>query len=261
MAKPSIFSSQYEKQLRRKKRIKSIGIFLAVCVAIVVVIRVYLQINFKGVNFKDMASKFQASTTKKNTSESKTQGVVTKRKTNTKKEASKAVNVQLTNGKQVIVTYGENKKIKSVNLNGLNGEYDISPSLQSVIIYEKDGQNIFYIDSNGTASDISYKSYSSTSGTVFSKDEIIKSNPNYVWCASPKFVDDNTIVYISQVPWFDNRTDKYIWRIGLSDKSYGNTNVHGNDVKINTVSADKGIQLVIDGNTQYMKADGTVLNQ
>lgn len=262
MGRPSIFSSQYEKQLKRKKRIKRATIFLAVCIAIVVIIRVYLGINFKGANFKEMAAKFQTSTTKKDTNTSKSHGVVikSKTKTDTKKSVDKTTNIQLTNDKQVIVTYGDNKKIKSVNLNGLDGEYNISPSAQSVIIYQKSGQNIFYIDSKGTASDITYKTYSSTSGMSFSKDDVLKNNPNYVWCASPKFIDDNTIAYISQVPWFDNRPDKYIWRINLTDKSYGNTNLHGNDVKINDVSADKGIQIVTDGNTQYMKADGTVSN-
>lgn len=269
MARPSIFSNQYDRQVRRRKRRKKIIIFLVCCLGVYLAVKVYLGVNFNEVSFKKIAAKLEKEQTQKEDSNKKTSKNVNKTtKGNSKvkpnKNASKdqAVNVKLADGKQVIVTYkteGKTKKIKAVNLNGVDGEYNISPSAQNLIIYEKTGQNMYYVDSNGNISDITYKTYTSTNGSAFSKDNIIQTNQNYIWCASPKFIDDNTIVYISQLPWFDNRTDKYIWRTTISDKGYANTNLHGNDVKINNVT-DKGIEIVTDGTTQYMKADGTTTN-
>jgi len=275
LAKPSIFSNQYDKQVRRRKRRKKVIIFLACCLGVYVVIKIYLGVNFNGVSFKNIATKLKQEQKKKEADNKKASKSVNKTaksnssvktKANSKdKNTSKdqIVNVKLADGKQVIVTYdasGSTKKVKSVNLNGVDGEYNLSPSLQNLIIYEKAGQNMYYVDSNGNASDITYKAYTSTNGTTFSKDNIIQSNQGYVWCASPKFIDDNTVVYISQLPWFDNRTDKYVWRMTINDKSCANTNLHGNDIKINSVTADKGIEIVTDGTTQYMKADGTTTN-
>lgn len=269
MAKPSIFSKQYDKEIRRRKHIKKIVIFLVFCLGIYLVVKIYLGVNFNGVSFKNVAAKLQQEQKKKEADSEKSSRIVNKTtkgssSAKSKKSASKdkVVTAKLVDGKQVIVTYnvsGNTKKIKSVNLNGVDGEYNISPSSQNLIIYEKAGQNMYCVDSNGNVSDITYKTYTSTSGTAFTKDNIIQSNQNYIWCASPKFVDDNTIVFISQLPWFDNRTDKYVWRATLNDKAYANTNIHGNDVKINNMT-DKGIEIVTDGTTQYMKADGTTTN-
>lgn len=266
MARPSIFSNQYDRQVRKRKKRKKIIVFLACCLGIYVVVKIYLGVNFNGVSFKNIAAKLQQEQKKKEADSKKTSKVVSKGASSVKSNKSvskdQVVNVKLADGKQVLVTYSVNgnvKKVKSVNLNGVDGEYDISPSSQNLLIYEKTGQNTYYVDSNGNVSDITYKTYTSTSGKAFSKDNIIQSNPNYIWCDSPKFLDDNTIIFISQLPWFDNRTDKYIWRATLNDKAYANTNIHGKDVKINNMT-DKGIQIVTDGTTQYMKADGTITN-
>ncbi|MCD2347272.1 hypothetical protein [Clostridium guangxiense] len=269
MARPSIFSNQYDRQVRRRKRRKKIIVFLVCCLGIYLVVKIYLGINFNGVSFKNIATKLEQEQNKKEAANKKSSERVSKTtkgnsttKPNKNESKDQVVNAKLADGKQVIVTYnisGNVRKIKSVNLNGVDGEYNISPSSQNLIIYEKAGQNMYYVDANGNVSDITYKTYTSTSGTTFSKDNIIQSNQNYIWCASPKFIDDNTVVYISQLPWFDNRTDKYVWRTTIKDKAYANTNIHGNDVKINGMT-DKGIEIVTDTTTQYMKADGTTTN-
>lgn len=263
MARPSIFSSDYEKQLKNRRRKRKLIVLLVVCIGIFALGKLYVGINFKEISEK-FSYKSEAENSNKSGTKVKSSEASSKDKNNvqTKKDSSSEKTVNLPDGKKVVVTYdgdGSDKKIKTVNLNDVSGEYNISPSSKNLIVYEKSGQNMFYVDLNGIVTDISYKQYVSTSGTVFSKDTVIQGNPNYIWCSSPRFIDDNNIVYISQVPWFDNRTDKYVWRLSVKDKAYANTNIHGNDVKINGVS-DKGIQIVTDAATQYMKPDGSVSN-
>ncbi|MCR3759484.1 hypothetical protein [Clostridium felsineum] len=265
MAKPSIFSSDYEKQQRKRKQRRNISIFLIICAVVFVIIWLGAKANLKNIKFPKAST---SSSESNKTSNKKSGGTVVKdsKKTSSKnnkdKTQDKALQVNLPDGKQISVVYGENnndKVVKSVDLNGLNGEYTISPSNKNVVIYEKDTQNMFFIDSNASVQDITYKSYTSGGGTAFNKDAILSSTPGYIWIGSPKFVDDNTVVYISQLPWFDNRQNKYVWKFNIIDKSYVNTNVTGNDIKINGLT-DKGIEIVVDGNTTYMKADGTTSN-
>ncbi|PJI09475.1 MULTISPECIES: hypothetical protein [Clostridium] len=265
MAKPSIFSSDYEKQLRRRKRGRNIIIFLVVCIIILVLFNIYDKANLQDIklpkiNASNSSSKI--SNKKKGTSVAVKENKKVSSKNKKGEVKDKSLSVNLPDGKPVDLVYsetGNTRTMKSVDLKGLNAEYNISPGNKNVIIYEKDNQNMFFIDSNGNAQDITYKTYTSGGGTSFNKDNVLSSNAGYVWCASPRFVDDNTIVYVSQLPWFDNRQSKYVWKFNITDKSYVNTNLTGNDIKINSVT-DKGIQIVIDGNTTYMKADGSTSN-
>lgn len=265
MAKPSIFSSDYEKQLRRRKRGRNIIIFLVLGIIILVLVNIYAKANLQDIKLPKINASNSSS---KSASKKNGAAVAVKdnKKTSSKNKKSgtkdKSLSVNLPDGKPVDLVYsgaGNNRIVKSVDLKGLNAEYDISPGNKNVIIYEKDNQNMFFIDSNGSVQDITYKTYTSGQGTTFNKDNVLSSNAGYVWCASPKFVDDNTIVYISQLPWFDNRQNKYVWKFSMTDKSYVNTNLTGSDIKLNSVT-DKGIQIVIDGNTTYMKADGSTSN-
>ncbi|AAK80590.1 hypothetical protein BJV85_001247 [Clostridium acetobutylicum] len=263
MAKPSIFSSDYEKQQRKRKQRRNISIFLLICVIFLVLVYLGFKTNLKNVKVPKLSASSNVSS---KTPSKKSGGTIVKDSKKTSSKNSKAqdesLKVNLPDGKQVSLVCGENNNqriVKSVDLSGLNGEYNISPSSKNVVIYEKDTQNMFFIDASGVVQDITYKAYTSGSGTTFNKDSILSSNPGYIWGVSPKFVDDNTIVYISQLPWFDNRQSKYVWKFSITDKSYTNSNLTGNDIKMNSLT-DKGIEIVIDGNTTYMKADGTTSN-
>ena len=52
------------------------------------------------------------------------------------------------------------------------------------------------------AKDVTKKEYISTSKQTFSKDKMLAAYEEYIWHSIPSFIDENTIIYISQLPYF-----------------------------------------------------------
>lgn len=277
MAKPSIFSSKYEKEMKKRKRKRIfgvLGILLVICMFILVSSETIncksIVANIKKINiFSFGKNKNSQNVTendkKKNTSDANNKKQDSKKKKTTVKQAAvpenKFYSIQFSDGKTMKVNYDDSngsKVIKTVDNTDSDLDYNISPSANAVVLYEKSTQTMLLVDINGKATDVTYKSYmAQSSGTVFEKNSVLKDNPAYVWCSSPKFADNDNIAYISQIPWFDNRTDKYVWMYNISGNKYSNTNIEGTNIQINGVS-DKGIEIISDNNTQYLKGDGTV---
>lgn len=89
------------------------------------------------------------------------------------------------------------------------------------------------------------------------KNSELSSDPNYIWCSSPQFIDDNNIAYISQLPWI-GKTTKYVWIENLNDKSHTVVqNIQGEDLKLDKLT-DKGLTVIEDGKTVFLKADGSI---
>jgi major membrane immunogen (membrane-anchored lipoprotein) len=277
VAKPSIFSSKYDIEMKRRKRRKIFGIFVflfAVCIYILISsgtidcksiaanikkINVFnLRKNKTTQNNEDNSKKAVVNTSVKD--QSKNKKAVAKKAAEPKTEA-KFYSIQFADGKTMKVTYDDsngNKVIKSVDNSDPDLDYNISPTSNAAVLFEKSTQTMMLVDINGKATDVTNPSYTAqSSGTVFEKNAILKDNPTYVWCSSPKFIDGDNIVYISQIPWFDNRTEKYIWMYNISGNKHSIESIEGTNIQINAVS-DKGIEIVSDNNVQYLKGDGTV---
>lgn len=275
MARPSIFSSKYEVEMKKRKRR-----IIFTIIALVFVIGVVILTSGNIINYNKIISEIKkvsvfnsnkssgnsSNSTKVNNNKKTNSSTNSNKKQTTKKNATtkvedKVYSVQFVDGKAVKVFYDDstgNKVIKTVENTDSQLDFNISPSSNLVVIYEKSTQAMMLVDSSGKATDITYPAYKSErDGTVFEKDTVLKNNAAYIWCNSPKFVDDNNIVYISQVPWFDNRPDKFLWIYSISENSYRDTNITGANIQINGLS-DKGIEIVSDGNTEYLKADGTI---
>jgi hypothetical protein len=111
--------------------------------------------------------------------------------------------------------------------------------------------------SDGNKQDITNAKYVSTSGTTFDKNTILSTKSDYIWCSSPKFIDNDNIAYLSQLPWF-NKTTKFVWVENLKTKV--NTrieNLSGEDVKFESLQS-KGLPVVLDGVTKFLSPTGTV---
>lgn len=272
MAKPSIFSSRYEEEMKKRKRRIIIAIIALIFAAGIIILSIGKIIDYnkmaseiKKINVFQLNKNSGKSSANTNTDNKKSGSSNNKqqtvKQTPVKKTENKSYSVQLADGKSVKVLYDDsngNRTIKTLENSDSDIDFNISKTAAFIVIYEKSTQSMMLVNANGKISDITYASYKSeSSGTVFQKNDILKNNPNYVWCMSPKFIDDNNIVYISQVPWFDNRPDKYLWIYNISGNTYVNTNVTGTNIQVNGLS-DKGIEVVIDGNTEYLKGDGTI---
>ncbi|EJO5348424.1 tRNA (guanine-N1)-methyltransferase [Clostridium botulinum] len=268
MAKPSIFSKDYEKRMKKRKR----RTFFSVAVIIVIFLGIIFTNNNIGKKIKNSLNQIKkeakAEEEQKNKEQLKKQNKGKKESENeaTVKKQDKApenkkLEIELENGIKVKFQYIEdknkNKTIKSIDLNKNNLLYDINPSKNLVVITNPKTQNIYLLNLNGNKQDITNKQYTSTSGTVFEKDNILTSNKDYIWSVSPKFIDNDNIAYISQLPWF-NKSDKYIWIYNIKNKNHLYTeNIVGQDIKFDKLT-EKGLTVIADEKTLFLKPDGSM---
>ncbi|EET84117.1 conserved hypothetical protein [Clostridium carboxidivorans P7] len=139
-----------------------------------------------------------------------------------------------------------------------NVVYSISPSGKNMIVYDDKVQGIILMDINGNKQDISNMQYTASDGTVITKNAQLSAQPNYVWCSSPRFIDENNVAYISQLPWL-GKTTKYVWIETIANKNQMLVqNVpESEDIKFDKLT-DKGLTVISGGKTLFLTSDGNV---
>ncbi|AND85815.1 hypothetical protein GTH52_14690 [Clostridium tyrobutyricum] len=257
--KPSIFSKEYEKKMKQR-RIRIFAITI-ICIVVIALLCIYLTGAFKTA-LKDVKNEKQSISIKNNNTKD------VSKKQPTKSTESKAENksndlkyeVKLSSGKSVNLTYennNNNKTFKDVTPKDANVAYSISPSKKNIVLFDDKSQSILLFDINGNKQDITNSQYVSTNGTVVAKKSQLSSNPSYIWCSSPKFIDNDNIAYISQLPWI-GKTSKYVWIRNLQNKSNVMVqSIEGESIKFGDVT-DKGLTVISDGTTVYLTAAGEV---
>lgn len=290
MPKPSIFSKDYDKKIRRRKRMKIILIvFLVLFVGGGGVLLSGNNANGAKSSFSKLCSKVsnlgknnifgtpkkekedkqnnvakndndsKNSNEDKNTKEDINKEIDTK---NTKKELNsiqKSEILNLQNNKKVKVVYNlVNNKRQYINVTPKDINYTISPSKEKIVLMEEKSQNMILLDENGTKKDITKQNYISSKKSVFKKEDILKNNPNYIWHKSPEFIDDDNIIYISQLPWFNKNEKKYLWKYTISSNThryvvgqYG-VEMGGESIKYGNLK-ENGLEVIIDGKINIIK--------
>lgn len=269
MAKPSIFSKDYEKRMKRRKKVIAVIVVVVIGVGSLAVFKVDMKTNLKKIftssnkDNKQNSSNTKAEDNKNQKTDANTQNNNAQKEAsaNTKEQDEKGYDLTLSSGVQVKAIYDEkdnNKKFKYIFPADNSLNYNISPSGKGIVILDTKTQSMTYVDIDGNKQDISYAQYTSSGGTTFTRENVVKEKPEYVWSLSPKFLDEENIAYLTQVPWFDNRATKYVWKVNVKSKEFSHfQGVEGDDIKLNNLT-DKGLEAVIGDKTKYLKADGQV---
>jgi hypothetical protein len=138
--------------------------------------------------------------------------------------------------------------------------YSISSSGKNIVILDDKTQDILVIDIDGKVTDVTMKQYVATDGKVYPKENQLQRRPEYVWSASPKFLSDDKIVYISQLP-FLSKQDRYLWVINLPNRE-GAAPVHKRVANVKALSItlgsieDEGMKITIDEKERYLDLSG-----
>lgn len=259
MAKPSIFSRDYEKKMRRRKR----RIMIGIAIVLLVVGIVFVKFKLPNIDFKEVKAKMQAWVdTGKPVEEVEEDKEELEEQQEVEKEPERTfVDFNIIDGIVVKAEYVEedgNKKF--IGLEPIEGyTFSLSPSQQQMIITDTN-QNLYLLNVDGSFKDITKKEYISTSNKAYPKDQMLAAYEGYVWHLSPSFIDENKVVYISQLPYFGKAaTHKYVWIKDLSN----NTDVtlwktKGEEIQIGEVVPEKGMMVTIDGNVKYINANGVI---
>lgn len=273
MGKPSIFSKNYEKKMKIRRR--NTAIVIVVIILFAVSLFLFGGIGtIKWSNIKSGINRWLAYDNKKNDSTQKKSGENSNTNTNTNANQTKKTAEEQKNGfditmsdnttvKAVYETKDNTKKFKYIEPVSSNIPYYISASGNAMILFDTKAQSITYVTIDGKINNVTKKDYTSTSGTVFDKDSVLKNNPNYIWCTSPAFIDDNNVAYISDLPWFDNRGIKYVWVVNIQNGTHkqilsvNGSDLGGQNVKFGTIS-EKGLGVTVDDKNYYIRNDGTL---
>lgn len=275
VAKPSMFSKDYDERMRKRKKIRRILTMIVVLLVIIGAVlfssnignsikigldKVNNKVNDKNKNgLKNTESKEK--TISKEKEENQQQVTKTEKQNENKSEVDTNKGTQvikLSNGEEINLVYSiANNQRQYIEVLSKTIQYSISPTKKRIVLLEKNTQNIILVDEMGSVKDITKKEYVSTKGTVFSKDSVLKNNPGYIWSSLPKFIDDNNIIYISQLPWFNRGEDKFIWRYTVSANVHNQIITEGGEISGKEISYGKllkdGLEVIIDGNVNIIK--------
>ena len=278
MSKPSIFSKDYEREMKRRRT----KLFLLIIVPIIG-LTIFLITDFdallnKGISMKKSINNILLNKSKDNIKDEENKVVevekepeeVVKPQVNTEKPKTsqdqvatenKIFMVSLSDGQKISVQYevnGTAKNIKGV-LDAKDISYDISPSKKSIVIQSTKNQNILYFDINNISKDITKKEHRSSKNDIFPKDEQLKKHPNYRWSITPKFIDEDNIAYVSELPWLNQKAMLYIWKINLKNNTHTQVKpAEGKSIIFKNITP-KGLETLIDGKTVYVTALGKVI--
>lgn len=265
MGKPSIFSRDYEKKMRRRRIGVVLGVIgiIALCVVLYLFVSRNLKQKFTDTDKKNKIIKEHSYDLKKSIEHKASNKKEDKKSQVDIKPKETGYDLTLSDGEKIKVIYeieNNEKKFKYIHPLESKVKYDISPDFKKFVVYDNKSQRIILLNIEGNQTDITNNKYVSTSGSVvIEHDQLLKNKPDYIWCAEPKFIDNNSIVYISQLPWL-NKTNKYVWITNLVN----NTNVcvqsiQGQEISFGKIT-EKGIPVTVDGNVMYLNGNGEIVN-
>ncbi|HCQ91482.1 MAG TPA: hypothetical protein DIU45_19480 [Clostridium sp.] len=279
--KPSMFSKNYEKQMRKRRR-RYVMLILASVAAVIVIVfsspikqsllnikdTIILNKDNKNKDNKDEKSETATNNNKEdnkdkidNKSEEENKEENLKEEANKQKTLQEEKEIKLSDNatvKLVIENKNNDKRIISIN-NAENTTSDISPSGKQAVFEEKKEQRIFLMNVNGDLKEITKKEYVSTENEIFSKESVLQYNPGYLWGSNPKFVDEKNIAYISYLPWINEDKNQYVWMMNLQNLEHtAYYNLTGKDIKFGKIE-EKGLIINIDGKVNFLKGEGNIV--
>ena len=271
MGKPSIFSREYQKKVKRRRR-NSIIISLIIVLVISV-----LTFKFvcNPIDYTSIKKNIQAWIDSDNTNiseQTKTKEETTNQeetiyKEPVKKEPQKpleeSIDIKLVSGNVAKATYIDDnnggKVFKTLNTSDNGVTFNISPSGKQLIVTDTNSQIILY-NVDGTNKIISKDEYISSSGGIFTKEATMQANPKYLWNVNPKFISEEKIIFVSNRPYFGNTTLKqYLWMTDIKtdeDKVFWES--AGASIDIGE-KEEKGVKITVDGNIYYMDLNGNYI--
>ncbi|MDU5723165.1 MAG: hypothetical protein E6Z86_13640 [Clostridium butyricum] len=268
MGKPSIFSREYERKMKKRRR----NIIIFSLIIVVLACATILKFVYNPVNFSKIKANIQAwidsdTTSTGDTAKNNEIKEADEKKANEKEEVveekkpvEEYVDILQSSGNTAQAVYIEEngEKVFTEVRNLDNGvSFDISPSKKQLIICDVNTQITLY-NIDGTNKIVSKDKYVSTNGSVFTKDNTLQSKPDYLWNSNPKFVSDQSIVFVTNRPYFGTAAVKqYLW---MTDLQTGTDKIYWDLAAAKIVMGsreDKGLKITVDNREYFIAQDGS----
>lgn len=257
----SIFSNKYHKREKRRRFFKKLFILFLIIVALVLLFRkpilemvdkVKQDIAQEKVQKEEILEQIPETVTNEEIEEPmEEEPVVEKQYVIAALPMDKEVILEVVqeNGETIFAPVAELEEM----------EGDISPSKNQAVILDQETQDLFLIGLDGTVTEITYKTYKNSRGYTESKENILRRTENFVWAEQPKFLDEDTVVYMSQLPWFDER--RFLYVVDLEPLSHRNfQSVFGTDVILGELS-ELGLSFTKEGVTYHLTPEYKIIRE
>ena len=262
VGRPSIFSKEYEKKMKnRRKNLIIISLTIVLVISALIIKVVCNPIDYKNIKGNiqawidsDAAGNTEQEDVKK---ESINKEIV---KEEPKKPLEKSINIALVSGNIAKAIYVEDNNgggvFKTLDTTEKGVGFNISPSGKQIIVIDTNSVITLY-NIDGTTKIVSKDQYISTNGGVFTKEATMQAQPQYLWNINPKFISDEKIIFVTNRPYFGGSANKqYLW---ITDIQTGADNVlwklAGTNIEIGE-KEEKGMKITIDGKTYYADENG-----
>lgn len=257
----SIFSGKYQKRARRKKILRGLGLTLLLLGILFLIFRNPILAKIEKVKL-DILQENQQKEEMINNFPETPQGETVETpvvEIETPAEEETSVSVVLPSEKSLdLATMEEDGEVFFAPIENLPGFLgDVSPSRKLVTLMDAETQDLYLLDLDGTVTDITYKTYKSSTGYKESKERILGRVEGFVWTSQPKFLDEDTVVYLSQLPWFDER--RFLYIVELAPLSHRNMqSVKGINITLKDLT-EKGLEYESDGKTLFLTGEYKIL--
>ena len=233
MAKPSIFSRDYEKIMRKRKKRRNIIVLLSVLILTVSIIIIKYDMQKISATFKKIAFSKEL------------------RLSNFRTEN---INLPIDDYIVTLKVVGNNDNLEIVDIKCDKDLISIDINKDRVLIID-DNQKIYLINAKKEIIDLTLDEYATQSGERVSRSEMLNNNSNYLWHTNGKIVNDEKIAYVTNIPEFNGELQQCIAVVTVDDNTHNiNESLKGDSVKLYK-SDENGLKVEIDGNIMYITSE------
>lgn len=216
MGKPSIFSKDYEKMMKRRR------INITLIVLIIISVIYFFGDRFIKLDFlkKFNLAFFEKLKVEKKIEEKKPQESNVKDSTKEPDKEVKNIKIEkfTKSDGSILEFYVDLAKGQIVEIKDLKGEtnYNLSRNKNFVVFDDIKAGKIIYFDAQGKVKELTRDYYrSSKLNKNFYRKDILASNPNYIWAAKPYIAYDERVLFLSELPYFKRDGNIHLWYIDL----------------------------------------------
>ncbi len=254
MAKTSIFSQKYDKRRKQKNFIKKLALLIFLLVIIFLIFRNPIMDKVNKVK-QDITEEELVEKSELPDSAQTPETIV--ETPESEKKIFADFTLDQTNTLSLEMEDGEDGLIFKEPTMEEAFEFDRSPDHTQMVILDKTSQELYLAKANGELTNITYRVYKNSRGYTESKENILSRTKDFVWAEQPRFLDEDTVVYMSQLPWFDER--KFLYIVELNPLSHRNfQSVFGTDLVLKELD-EKGLAYEKAGKPFYFSREYKIL--
>ena len=264
MKKPSIFSKDYEKIMRKRKRKRIVIGILSICIIGILVTEV------ANYDFSKLKDRLQAWVDEDKEKDVIDQLVDNDESIEIAEEQEPVVEEVPIEEKYLDVTISDTPisfKLKEENSEMLIESVKEVPENYYIYIGNngKDAvvldpnQNINIVYASGEIKNVTLAQYIGPDGEVYIKDNIRNFYQGYIWHSTPVQISEKKVAYITNIPYFGYNLSKYISIIDIDSNTHSTIWASKATEIVFEQMNEKGLEVNIDGNLRYITSNGELI--